>query len=66
MFVLFAVRNKLVERQRLMVQREEENGKVLRSHLTPVKSPGASEGTYLESRYQEEKQGTWTHTKVGK
>lgn len=31
MSVLFAVRSNLVERQRLTVQREEENDKVLRS-----------------------------------
>lgn len=31
MSVLFAVRNNLVERRRLTVQREEENDKVLRS-----------------------------------
>lgn len=36
------------------------------SHLTPVKSSGASEGTYLESHDREEKQGMWIHTKVGK
>lgn len=60
MFVLFAVRNDPMEKQRLMVQGEEKNDKVLGSvSLTPVKSSRARAGADLESHHQKKEQGKW-------
>ena len=59
-FVLFAVRNDPMEKQRLMVQSDEKNDKVLGSvSLTPVKSSRAREGADLESHHQKKEQGKW-------
>ena len=49
-----------MEKQRLMVQSEEKNDKVLGSvSLTPVKSSRAREGADLESHHQKKEQGKW-------
>lgn len=61
MFVLFAVRSDPMEKQRLMVQGEEKNDKVLGSvSLTPVESSRARERADLESHHQKKEQGKWT------
>lgn len=64
MFVLFAVRNDLVGKQRLMMQKKRMRNKV----LTPIKSQDVSEGTDLGLTLPGGRagRGVWIHTKVGR